>query len=347
MTHHHGTTAGVCCCLRWNAQTITVIASLFALSPVHADDEPDASTPRIESLIRIKTLGGRQLWGDLRYFRGYRIQENVVFGQYRLIDPKDVRVIGGTLQECEQRLEAIRETEQLDPMSGPAVMLIHGIIRSSKSFSRMTERFEASGYTVIGFDYPSTRVGIQDSAQYLDSVIRSLDGIEQINIVVHSMGGLLVRAWLRKHNDPRIRRMVMLGVPNNGAQMADMFRRNPLFKTIFGPAGQQLITDPEGLINGLPTPKFDFGILAGSRGNIRGHNPLIPGDDDGTVSVANTRLPGAADFITVRAMHSFIMYNEEVIDLTHRFITEGHFRDDGKKHPIPGPAEKPDPTDTE
>jgi hypothetical protein len=148
------------------------------------------------------------------------------------------------------------------------------------------------------------------------------------------MGGLLVRTYLQQETDPRIRRMVMLGVPNRGANMANIVQNNPLFKLLFGPAGQQLIEDPEGFIAGLPTPPFEFAIVAGARGTDEGWNPLIEGDDDGTVEVANTRLLGAADFMTVCGMHSFLMDREDVIDSTCRFLTTGALRETGVPQPI-------------
>ncbi len=220
-------------------------------------------------------------------------------------------------------------------MSGKAVIAIHGIVRSSKSFSKMRGRLKDAGYEIVGFDYPSTRVEISDSAEYLHSVIQSLEGIEQIDFVVHSMGGLVVRSYLSKHRDPRIKRMVMIGVPNLGADMADRLRENPLYREFFGPAGQQLVTDPAGFISRLPTPDFEFAIIAGSRGSMDGYNPLIPGDDDGTVAVSSTRLPGATDFVTVRGLHTFLMASDEAIDCTLRFLKDGRPRETGPPHPIP------------
>jgi hypothetical protein len=148
------------------------------------------------------------------------------------------------------------------------------------------------------------------------------------------MGGLLVRTYLQSGTDPRIRRMVMLGVPNRGANMANVVQSNPLFKLLFGPAGQQLIEDPEGFISGLPTPTFEFAIVAGARGTDDGWNPLIEGDDDGTVEVENTRLPGATDFMTVCGLHSFLMDREDVIDATCRFVKTGALRETGSREPI-------------
>jgi pimeloyl-ACP methyl ester carboxylesterase len=289
--------------------------------------------------LRLPTLGGRQFWGDVHYCRGWRIQHHVLTGHYRLLDPDDVRQAWGTEAACRSELQRVRDETGLAADSGKVVVVVHGIIRSSKSFSRMRVSLERDGYTVVGFDYPSTRVTIRDSAEYLRRVIGSLEQASEINFVVHSMGGLIVRTYLQQESDPRIRRMVMLGVPNHGANMANVVQNNPLFKLLFGPAGQQLIKDPEGFIAQLPTPKFEFAVIAGARGTADGWNPLIAGDDDGTVEVANTRLPGAADFMTVCGMHSFLMDREDVIDATCGFLKTGALRETGIREPIHAPAE--------
>ena len=292
-------------------------------------------SPKQQLLIRMKTFGGRQFWGDVRWYRGWRIQQNVLSRHYRLLDPDDYRHASGSLDECTTELERQVQERRLEPLSGRAVILIHGIIRSSKSFGSLQDQLIEDGFEVIAFDYPSTQVDIHDSAEFLEQLIESLDGIEEINFIAHSLGGVIVRAWLDRHEDPRLARMVMMGVPNAGAQLASMLRDNRLFKAVFGPAGQQLVADPEGTISRLPIPEFEFGIIAGGRGCMSGFNPLLEGDDDGAVSVASTRLPGASDFIIVPVLHSFLMFNRDVVEHCSRFLTDGRFRQDDRPHPIP------------
>lgn len=284
--------------------------------------------------IAVRTMGGRQFWGDISFFQGFRIQRNVFTGHYRLLDAEDQRQASGSLDDCRKRLDEIRIERKLPPMKGKAVIAIHGVLRSSKSFAPMLDALKKSGYQVFGFDYPSTQVQIPEAAEYLHSCIQSLEGVEEINLVVHSMGGLVVRSYLGLHHDDRIHRMVMLGVPNRGAEMADLVKRNLLFRMIYGPAGQQLVTDPKGLIASLPTPEFDFAVIAGGRGDDRGFNPLIEGDDDGTVRVVSTRLPGAADFAMVKCLHSFLMRDPSVAEMTIRFLKDGKLRAEGDCQPI-------------
>jgi pimeloyl-ACP methyl ester carboxylesterase len=291
----------------------------------------------------MKTLGGWQFWSDVRYFRGWRIQRHVYTGHFRLLDSRNHRHTFGSLETCLAKLAEIKQSENLPPMSGKAVVVVHGILRTSKTFAAMVPALAKAGYLVIEFEYPSTRIGIVEAASDLRQFIASLEGVEKINFVVHSMGGLVVRALLKEERDPRIHRMVMLGVPNQGAEMADLLRKSYAFRLLFGPAGQQLVTDPKGLIPTLPTPDFEFAIIAGARGSTSGFNPLITGDDDILVSVASAQLPGAADSMTVRSFHRFIPGNNETIDATIRFLQTGCLRKDGVRHPIPRESERQRP----
>lgn len=314
------------CCVTSSATAQTIESPLSALGIEPFEfEEPD-----------MQTMGGRLFWGDVYFFHEWKIQQNVFTKHYRLLNGNDVRKASGTYGECLDTLLEIRKQQKLEPMKGKAVILVHGIIRSSKSFDKMRKRLVKEGYQVFGFNYPSTRVPITDASKYLERVLTTFEGVEEIDFVVHSMGGLVVRCYLMncEKPDPRIKRMVMLGVPNQGAGIADKVQNWPLFKMLYGPAGQQLVTDSEGLISKLPVPEFEFGIVAGARGTEKGFNPLIPGDDDGTVELEHTKLPGAADFMTVSALHSFLMGHPDVINSTMRFLEEGRFRADLPAQPI-------------
>lgn len=342
--------------LRYRLCMLVIVAALAlnASSPVRADERSGDNNTARETVdvpsrwnLPMKTLGGRQFWGDVRFFYDWRIQHCVLDDHYRLLDGNDVRHAWGTLEACERRLAEIRIEQKLPPMSGRAVIFVHGIVRSSKSFDPMKAKLADAGYQVFGFDYPSTRVEIPEAAGYVRKCVDSLEGITEINFVVHSMGGLVVRSSMAEGTDPRIRRMVMLGVPNLGAQMANILQKNTLYRILYGPAGQQLVKDPGGLIAGLPTPVCEFALISGARGTPNGYNPLIPGDDDGTVSLDSTRLPGACDCMTVNALHSSMMRNAAVIEATERFLTTGALRESGETEPVPIPDDLPESTSHE
>lgn len=271
------------------------------------------------------TLGGMQFWGDVCYFQGFRIQRHVFTGHFRLLDKSNRRYQSGTFEDCERTLSQIRAANALKPDTGHAVIYLHGIGRSSRSMRPILDAMPKEGFVHVPFEYPSTRVSIEQSAGFLHSLVESLTDVSKISFVVHSMGGLVVRRYLKDHRDPRIHRMVMLGAPNSGAELADMLRRNMLFRTVYGPAGQELVTDQNGTIATLPTPDFEFGIIAGGKGDDRGFNPLLPGDDDGTVTINSARLAGASDFLRIPRLHSFLMNDETAIAAVKCFLQHGRF----------------------
>jgi hypothetical protein len=139
---------------------------------------------------------------------------------------------------------------------------------------------------------------------------------------------------LQDRPDPRYHRLVMLGTPNLGAELAGMLKNLFLFRAVYGPAGQDLVPGEGSVIAGLPTPAFQFGIIAGGKGDDNGFNRFIPGDDDGTVTVASTRLPGATDFLRIPRLHSFLMADPTALQAIRCFLESGRFFPDRDPQPV-------------
>jgi hypothetical protein len=128
--------------------------------------------------------------------------------------------------------------------------------------------------------------------------------------------------------------MVMIGAPNQGSIAAAALADNELFIALTGRPGQQLGVDWPALERHLVVPRFEFGIVAGGLGNAYGINPLLPGDNDGVVTVAGTRLRGARDFLLVPVMHPFLVTDRKVQEATLRFLQHGFFISEKKRKPI-------------
>jgi hypothetical protein len=129
-------------------------------------------------------------------------------------------------------------------------------------------------------------------------------------------------------------RMVMLAPPNRQPQLATKLVRGAWVEFVAGPAAQELAEGWSALEPKLATPRFDFGILAGGKGDGRGFNPLIPGDDDAVVTVESTRLPGARDFRVLPVLHSFFMNDSRVQEMTRSFLAHGYFESEANRQPI-------------
>ena len=124
------------------------------------------------------------------------------------------------------------------------VVLLHGISRTARSFGKMETALVGAGFVTLNLDYASRRKSLAALAEDIHSDIeRFADGIDgSIHFVAHSMGGLLARAYLGKYRPHRLGRVVMLGTPNGGSEIADGLKNFAPYRAFFGPAGQQLGT---------------------------------------------------------------------------------------------------------
>ena len=324
---------------------LVIFTRLACLAGRLAGAEP---SPGHLELVPMPTMGGKQFWSDELFFHQWRIQRNVLTGHCRLLDGRDFRHAWGTYDECEAALDRIqrgpppapnaRQGGGCAPWTGPQP-LVDGLALPLPS--------EEGGYQVFNVEYPSTQHDIGQIAKSLRHIVDHLDGIEEINFVGHSMGNIVIRHYLgdlaREGTGadgagpspaPRFGRCVMLGPPNQGARLAEVFADNALFRQIAGDAGQQLGVDWPELEKRLATPAFEFGIIAGGRSGPKGYNPMLAGDNDGVISVETAKLDGARDFIVVPVIHSFIMDNAKVQQYVLHFLQHGSFIAEKQRHPL-------------
>jgi len=189
--------------------------------------------------------------------------------------------------------------------------------------SRLTE----AGFEVHNLDYPSTEETIDQLVEMLNGEVKQccLSSEKPLHFVTHSLGGILVRAYLAQKRPDNLGRVVMLSPPNQGSQLVDELRDSPLFQWATGPAGQELGTDPSNLPNRLGPADFEVGIITGSRSLNPLTSWLVTGEDDGKVSVESAQLEGMADFLVVPNTHTFIMNSSQVaLEVVH-FLEQGTF----------------------
>lgn len=207
------------------------------------------------------------------------------------------------------------------------VVLLHGLARTNKSMTVMQTRLEQEGYQVVNYDYPSRAYPVEELAnRFVPLAIAQCADSQKVDFVTHSLGGILVRQYLKEHRLPRLHRVVMLGPPNQGSQVVDKLSGVPGFSLINPPAGAELGTTNTGIASRLGPADFEVGIIAGTRSLNLILSLYLPNPDDGKVSVENTKLAGMKDHIQVPVSHPFLMRNPEVIDYTVKFLKTGSFR---------------------
>ncbi|MGB6908002.1 MAG: alpha/beta fold hydrolase [Methyloceanibacter sp.] len=215
-------------------------------------------------------------------------------------------------------------SDRIPPVENECVVLVHGLNRGDGSLFLMERLLSAAGYQVVNLDYPSRSATIDKLVGYLADAVAACDD-RTVNFITHSLGGILVRGWIGMNDRGNLGSVVMLAPPNQGSELVDAMADLALYRFITGPAGQQLGTDEEGGPARFGPVDFDLGVIAGDRSLNPVFSAMIPGEDDGAVSVKSTKVEGMADHVVLPVTHTLMMNNPLVIAQAMIFLQTGHF----------------------
>lgn len=224
------------------------------------------------------------------------------------------------------------------PMSLAAsecVLLLHGLARTSDSMAAMQNALINEGFETHNIDYPSRSAPIETLAQEIITPALAQCENKTVHFVTHSMGGILVREYLagRSEKSPpafSVGRVVMLGPPNQGSEVVDTFGKFKAFEWINGPAGLQLGTTGKPMA--LGAVHFELGVIAGNRSFNPILSNVLPGPDDGKVTVDRTHVTGEKEHIVLPVTHTFMMNNKEVQRAVVTFLKHGSFQEDATQN---------------
>jgi len=217
------------------------------------------------------------------------------------------------------------------PAAGPppgaeTVVLLHGLGRSERVMRPLARRLEAEGFRVANLHYRSLSRGPEELVRDLDGLIAECcAAAPRVHFVGHSLGGILLRAYLAEHPLPNLGRAVLLGSPNRGSELADLAAGSKILSALAGPTAVQLGTRAGSLPNRLPPPSYPLGVVAGSRSLNPLGSWLLHDADDGVVAVSSTRLEGMADFRMLPHSHTFLVRSERTAAEVAHFLRHGSF----------------------
>jgi pimeloyl-ACP methyl ester carboxylesterase len=201
-------------------------------------------------------------------------------------------------------------TEPMDA-ARPPVLLIHGYLATRGSLHLLEQRLAERGLIVMSYPLGPVNLGdIRDSAGLIARKVESIvaqTGILRVDIVGHSMGGLVALDYLKRLGGRhRVRRLVLLGTPAQGTWSA-----------LLG-----LVTAPLGMASLQLLPGSQFLRELAER-------PLPPGAEvvsigagrDWLAPVSTTMLDGVRN-ITLPTGHSGLLVDGEVADVVADLLLE-------------------------
>lgn len=243
---------------------------------------------------------GTQLWADIRWREGWRVQRRWNQNSARLLDPAGRAVVHGPTSRCELALD------RCAPAARPAshlVVLLHGLGRTRRSLARLDRALFEAGFVTARLDYPSTRCTIDEHARVVGELLERVPTPKRLSFVGHSLGALVTRRVFAAKRPWRAAaaRVVMLAPPNQGASLATSLSRHALPRRILGPSFLQIAA---GQTASLPVPDVPIAIFAGDALGTWG---------DGVVKVAETRLDAMVEHHVVPAIHTLIMNHPDVV----------------------------------
>ena len=211
--------------------------------------------------------------------------------------------------------------------ASPPLVLLHGLGRTRWSLWPIAREASRRGLTVHNLGYPSRRAAIEELAEDVGRRVRNFANGGVVDVVTHSMGGIVLRAAVASGDIPAnaVRRVVMLAPPNHGSQLADRLSDYLVYRLALGPAAQQIGTGEHSVPRRLPPPPFEVGIIAGRRAANPFFARMLGDESDGKVTVASAQLEGMRELVVVDRSHTFIMWAPDVLAHIFSFLDTGRF----------------------
>jgi pimeloyl-ACP methyl ester carboxylesterase len=184
------------------------------------------------------------------------------------------------------------------------------------------------GYQVCNIDYVTIGQSVQDMVDEtsikIDECVKTDN---RVNFVGHSLGGLVIRSYLADRpsieQDRRLGRVVTLGTPHHGSEVADTFDGGALIK-VAGEVSQSLVTGERSLGNQLPLPTYELGAIAGTDSSFTTER-FFDGVNDGLVSLESSKVEGMQDFIALDVTHIDMPYDLNAAYQSMHFLQTGQF----------------------
>lgn len=200
--------------------------------------------------------------------------------------------------------------------SATTVILVHGLWMTGVELRWLGRQLERCGFAVRYFRYRSWRGSFDRAAAELRRFAEEENGA-RIHLLGHSLGGLVIARMLAAGELPNLGRIVLLGSPQQGSELATVLAQSRAGRFILGPVAL------EGIVRNRPAPLAgrELLVMSGtlSFGFARFFGVAVP--NDGTVAAVETEVAGAQQFL-LRASHMSMLFSRAAAAAICRFIID-------------------------
>jgi len=203
-----------------------------------------------------------------------------------------------------------------------AVVYVHGLwLTGAESWLLQRRVCERHGWSWHTFGYHSTLSTLDAIAASLGTYLAGIDA-PSLHLVGHSMGGIVIHRLMQRAPVLPPGRVVLLGTPARPSRAAATLRANAFGRLMLGAAVAGLTAEMERRWDS----ERELGLVVGTRplglAQIVVH---FEEPNDGTVAVAETRLPGAKARLELPVSHTGMLFSTRVADAVGNFLERGAF----------------------
>ena len=203
------------------------------------------------------------------------------------------------------------------------VVYVHGLWMPGQESlilrHRLAHEFDL---TLHSFPYSAAFASMSAITDRLQVFVRELEA-PAVHFVGHSLGGLVIHRLLERFPEQPPGRAVFLGTPAVASRAAEHAARFAPVAHLMGQSVAQELLQP---CERRWTHTRELGIVAGSQSLGVGHLlAAFEEENDGTIAVSETRMPGATEHIVLPVSHLAMMLSARVAHETGLFLTQGRF----------------------
>lgn len=208
---------------------------------------------------------------------------------------------------------------------GAPVILVHGLWMNGLELGVLGHHLRREhGFEVHTYSYPTLHGDAAGACARLADFAARAARSGPVHFVGHSLGGVLLHRMLHGCGTGLDGRVVVLGSPLNGSRAAAGAARYAMLRPLLGPLVLGEIAGPKPRSWQRPQP---LGSIAGSLRVGTGQLfARFDEDNDGTVGVSETRIPGLADHLVMPHSHIGMLFAADVAEQVACFLREGAFR---------------------